>query len=147
MSARIFLQHLVQPSPNVFLPNCFTTVHWYRTSYSQEKTKQTYMAQYNRFMSRFLSARHPFPFSVPGWVCWWWIVRCRESVCWVWSAVSSAVGGAYPPSMYETVRENRRGDVWWSLHDYQHLRRNCGPQGMCAEMLKSNDALCPLNIF
>lgn len=37
MSARIFLQHLVQPSPNVFLASCFTTVHWYRTPYSQKK--------------------------------------------------------------------------------------------------------------
>lgn len=40
MSARIFLQHLLQPLPNVFLSSCFTTVHWYRTHYSQEKKQQ-----------------------------------------------------------------------------------------------------------
>lgn len=47
MSATTSLQHLVQPSPNVSLPSCFTTVRWYRTACSQG-IKQTHSSLYAR---------------------------------------------------------------------------------------------------
>lgn len=70
--------------------------------------------------------RHPCSFAGCVWGSFW----CRESVCRVWPATSSSLGGVYPHQPDETVCEDRRRDLWWSLLHNQCLRRHCCSQSM-----------------